>query len=148
MRLDRLDGPVLSLFRIVTGLMFTCHGLASMFNLFGGNRGSGHAVEFGSWPGWWAALIQGLCGALVLIGLFSRAAALFASGSMAFAYFSVHQPRGLLPLTNGGELSAMFCWSFLLIVVLGPGPWALDALLRRWRERGRAPVPALAHDRL
>jgi putative oxidoreductase len=146
MRLDRFSGPVLSLFRVVTGLLFTCHGLASLFNLFGGNRGMGHAVEFGSWPGWWAALIQALCGALVMVGLFSRTSALLASGSMAFAYFTAHQPRSLLPLTNGGELSVLFCWSFFLIVVLGPGPWALDTLVRRLRGSGRAHAPALAHD--
>lgn len=139
MNLDRLGGPALSLFRMVIGLLFLCHGLASLFGLFGGNRGSGHAVPFGEWPGWWAALIQVACGGLVLAGLFTRVAALLASGSMAYAYFVVHQPDGLLPLRNGGELSALFCWSFLLIAVLGPGTWAVDTLLRRRRTGATAP---------
>ncbi|MFC4060351.1 hypothetical protein ACFOWE_18765, partial [Planomonospora corallina] len=57
-------------------------------------------------------------------------------------YFVVHQPEHLLPLRNGGELSALFCWSFFLIAVLGPGTWALDALLRRRPGRdGRGSVP-------
>ncbi|WP_229401020.1 DoxX family protein [Micromonospora okii] len=144
MNLDRLGGPVLSLFRMVLGLLFLCHGLSSLFGVFGGARGSGQAVPFGQWPGWWAALIQAACGALVLAGLFTRPAALLASGSMAYAYFVVHQPEALLPLRNGGELAALFCWSFMLVAVLGPGTWALDTLLRRRRE---PPVAAPAADR-
>ncbi|SCG61700.1 DoxX family protein [Micromonospora halophytica] len=140
MNLDRLNGPALSLFRMVVGLLFLCHGLASLFGVFGGNRGSGEAVPVGQWPGWWAALIQVLCGALVLAGLVTRPAALVASGSMAYAYFVVHQPEGLLPLRNGGELAALFCWSFALVVVLGPGPWALDSLIRRRRGEAVAPL--------
>jgi putative oxidoreductase len=131
MTLNRYGGPILSLFRIVVGLLFTFHGAATMFGIFGGHRGSGQAAEFAAWPHWWAALIQLLCGALVLTGLFTRVAALIASGSMAYAYFIVHQPQDLLPLLNGGELAAMFCWAFFLISVLGPGPWALDTLFRR-----------------
>ncbi|MBX7264984.1 DoxX family protein [Micromonospora sp. Llam7] len=131
MRADRFGGPALSLFRMVIGLLFLCHGLASLFGVFGGARGSGEPVPLGQWPGWWAALIQALCGALVFAGLFTRPAALLASGSMAYAYFVVHQPEALLPLRNQGELSVLFCWSFLLIAVLGPGTWALDTLRRQ-----------------
>ncbi|MGC4804023.1 DoxX family protein [Micromonospora sp. DT233] len=134
MKIDRLGGPALSLFRMVIGLLFLCHGLSSLFGVFGGARGTGEAVPLGQWPGWWAALIQAVCGALVLAGLFSRPAALVASGSMAYAYFAVHQPEGLLPLSNGGELAALFCWSFVLVAALGPGTWALDSLMRRDRE--------------
>jgi putative oxidoreductase len=137
----RLHGPVLSLFRMVVGLFFLCHGLASIFGILGGNRGSGHAIPTGEWPGWWAALIQLVCGALVLVGLLTRPAALLASGSMAYAYFIVHQPEGLLPLRNGGETAALFCWSFLIIAVLGPGSWAVDTLLQRGSADADVAVP-------
>ncbi|WP_168221027.1 DoxX family protein [Actinomadura sp. WMMA1423] len=136
---DRLAEPVLSLFRAVVGLLFLCHGAASLFGVLGGNRGSGHAVELAAWPGWWAALIQLVCGALVLAGLCTRPAAVLASGSMAYAYFTVHQPHALLPLRNGGESAAMFCWAFLLVAVLGPGAWSLDAVLA---SRRREPAAA------
>ncbi|MEU8182329.1 DoxX family protein [Micromonospora sp. NPDC049047] len=144
MNVPRLGGPTLSLFRIVIGLLFALHGLASVFGLFGGNPVTGRAIALGTWPGWWAALIQLVCGTLVLAGLFTRPAALLASGSMAYAYFVVHQPDDLLPLRNGGELSALFCWSFLLIAALGPGSWALDTLLSRRRDvpsTPEAPMP-------
>ncbi|MBQ1072313.1 DoxX family protein [Micromonospora sp. C31] len=142
MLVDRIGGPALSLFRAVVGLLFLCHGLASLLGVLGGNQGTGEAVPLGEWPGWWAALIQAVCGALVLVGLLTRAAALLASGSMAYAYFVVHQPDALLPLRNGGELAVLFCWSFLLIAVFGPGAWALDTLLPARRPADSRSVTA------
>ncbi|MEU7827340.1 DoxX family protein [Catellatospora sp. NPDC049133] len=130
----RSAAVTLTLFRVVLGLLFAFHGAASLFGVFGGNRGSGHAVEFATWPGWWAALIQLAGGILVITGLATRPAALLCSGSMAYAYFVVHQTQGLLPLNNGGEAAALFCWSFLIIAVLGPGAFSLDALLSRRRD--------------
>jgi putative oxidoreductase len=134
----RLTELVTTLFRVVVGLLFALHGAASLFGVFGGNRGSGEAIAMGTWPGWWAALIQFVGGLLVLLGLGTRVAAILCSGSMAYAYFVVHQPDGLLPLNNGGELAALFCWSFLLVAALGAGPWSLDAALQRRQPAERA----------
>ncbi|MEE6263234.1 DoxX family protein [Plantactinospora sonchi] len=132
----RVSDAVTALFRVVLGLLFALHGAASLFGVFGGNRGSGEAIPLGTWPGWYAALIQFVGGTLVLVGLSTRIAALICSGSMAYAYFVVHQPEALLPLNNGGELAAMFCWSFLLVAALGGGRWSLDAAFARRRSRG------------
>lgn len=139
-----LTDRMTSLYRIVLGLLFAFHGAASLFGVFGGNRGSGEAVPMLTWPSWWAALIQFVGGVLVLAGLFTRVAAIICSGSMAYAYFVVHQPDGLLPMNNGGELAALFCWSFLLVAVLGPGRLSLDHLLaqRRGQAAPAEPVPA------
>ncbi|MEV6599881.1 DoxX family protein [Actinoplanes sp. NPDC051346] len=134
MRGTRLTETVWTLFRIVIGLLFTLHGVATVFGIFGGNRGQGHALPVGSWPGWYAGVIQLVCGLLVLVGLLTTTAAILASGSMAYAYFTVHQPLALLPLQNGGDLAALFCWSFLTIAVVGAGPWSLDTLLRSRRN--------------
>ncbi|CAM5596045.1 DoxX family protein OS=Streptomyces sp. ACT-1 OX=1609288 GN=SACT1_5475 PE=3 SV=1 [Streptomyces griseus subsp. griseus] len=119
-RLNQAQPYVLSLFRFVVGLLFAFHGAATL-GVLGGNQ-----AETGAWPGWYAALIQLVCGSLVALGLGTRAAAFLASGSMAYAYFKVHQPEALLPLQNGGEGAAMFCWAFLLLVFTGPGSIALD----------------------
>ncbi|GAB3977606.1 DoxX family protein [Plantactinospora veratri] len=138
----RVTDLVTTLFRIVLGLLFALHGAASLFGIFGGNRGSGEAVAIGTWPGWYAALIQFVGGLLVLVGLTTRPAAIICSGSMAYAYFVVHQPDALLPLNNGGETAALFCWSFLLVAALGGGRWSLDAALARRRGRSVAQEPA------
>ncbi|RVX40293.1 putative oxidoreductase [Nonomuraea polychroma] len=135
--LAKNQGLFLALYRIVVGLLFACHGVATLFDVLGGPHGEVPSV--GQWPGWWAAVIELVGGALVLLGLAARAAAVICSGTMAYAYFVVHQPQALFPIENGGELAALFCWSFLLIAILGPGRWALSGLL--------TPSRVLEHDR-
>ncbi|MCX2179599.1 DoxX family protein [Streptomyces sp. SKN60] len=127
-RLNQAQPYVLGIFRIVLGLLFACHGAASLFGWIGGAGGSGATIPGGTWPGWYAAVIQLVAGALVLLGLGTRGAAFIASGSMAYAYFDVHQSQALFPLQNGGESAAMFCWAFLLLVFTGPGALALGGL--------------------
>ncbi|MDF3301411.1 DoxX family protein [Streptomyces tropicalis] len=133
---------VQALFRLVTGFLFACHGAASLFGVLGGAHGGGTVPSL-QWPGWWAAVIELAGGVLVFLGLFTRTAAVVCSGSMAYAYFSVHQAHALVPLQNGGEPAVLFCWSFLLIACLGPGAPAVDALLKRHAASGdrRAAAP-------
>ncbi|MGW0116898.1 DoxX family protein [Streptomyces sp. NPDC003327] len=133
-RLDLARPYALGLFRIVTGLLFACHGAASLFGVLGGAMGGG-TVPAGTWPGWYAAVIQLVAGVLVLAGVGTRSAAFLASGSMAYAYFKVHQPEALFPLQNGGETAALFCWAFALLIFTGPGALALDGL---FGARGRS----------
>jgi putative oxidoreductase len=140
-RSERFFGPAVSLFRVVIGLLFVCHGAATIFGVAGGSVGTHRATPVGTWPGWWAALIQLVCGALVLVGFGTRVAGLLASGSMAYAYFTVHAEHALLPIQNGGELAALFCWSFLLLAVTGAGPWSLDALITGRTGAGRSVTP-------
>ncbi|GGS18906.1 MULTISPECIES: DoxX family protein [Actinokineospora] len=135
--IERSKPHVLEMFRIVIALLFTFHGTATLFSFMGTPR-SGVTPEIGQWPTWWAAVIQLVAGALVLVGLTTRIAALLCSGSMAYAYFVAHQPKDLSPLTNGGELSALFCWAFLVIAVIGPGRWALDTALAKIRTASSA----------
>ncbi|QES05897.1 DoxX family protein [Streptomyces venezuelae] len=137
-RLDRAQPYALGLFRIVVGLLFACHGAASLFGVLGGAMGGG-TVPAGTWPSWYAAVIQLGAGGLVLLGLGTRTAAFLASGSMAYAYFKVHQPESLFPLQNGGETAALFCWAFVLLVFTGPGALALDRLFGGRVGAGSAP---------
>lgn len=131
-----------ALLRVVSGLLFACHGAASLFGVLGGAHGA--TVPVGQWPGWWAALIQLVGGVLVLAGLGTRIAALLCSGSMAYAYFTVHQEHALWPIQNGGELSVLFCWIFLTIAVTGPGSFALDGLFGRGLDTARSASAASA----
>lgn len=125
-RLDRSGPAALALFRIVIGFLFALHGTAK---LFGWPATKSGAVPFGTWPYWWAGVIELAVGVLVALGLFTRSAAVIGSGTMAFAYFTEHQAKGLLPIENGGELATLYCFAFLLIALIGPGAFAL-------RDRG------------
>ena len=112
---ERLGGIALSLVRIIVSFLFLLHGVAALFGAF---TPHGAATPVGQWPSWWAGLIQLVGGGLVLLGLFTRPAALLCSGTMAFAYFTVHQPRALFPIQNAGELAALYSWLFLLFAAL------------------------------
>ncbi|MGW1678785.1 DoxX family protein [Saccharopolyspora sp. NPDC002376] len=126
---DRAKPVVLGLFRIVMGFLFLCHGLLG-FGFFGGIDGAGLAMAFGEWPGWYASLIEVVGSLCVLAGFGTRTAGFLLSGVMAYAYFVYHAPAGLLPLSNMGELAAMYSWIFLLLAAFGPGAFALDKLHR------------------
>ena len=136
-RLARLEPAVLSLYRLVYGLLFAGEGSLALFDW---PVHPVHPVAFGAWPGWHAGLIELVTGLLIASGLFTRAAAFIASGHMAVAYFWMHQPRSLWPLGeppagNGGTLAILFCFGFFLLVFTGGGSYSIDAL-RRGREFG------------
>jgi putative oxidoreductase len=124
---DQSREHAVAVFRIVFGFLFVCHGAKLLFGVFGGKD----PVAFGVWPTWWVSIIQLVAGAAVVLGIGTRIAALLCSGSMAYAYFTVHQPGGLLPIENGGEPAAMFSFGFLLIAILGAGSWALSSAFQR-----------------
>jgi len=44
---------------------------------------------------------------------------------MAVAYFWMHQPNGLWPIQNGGELAALYAFIFLYIAAKGSGSWSV-----------------------
>ena len=117
-RLDRHSPAALGVFRISIGFLFTA-------KIFGWPATKTGTVPFGTWPYWWAGVIELAVGVLVMIGLFTRIAAFLGSGAMAFAYFTAHQPEGLLPIQNGGELATLYCFAFLLLVFTGGGAFAL-----------------------
>ncbi|MBN3456885.1 DoxX family protein [Mycobacterium sp. DSM 3803] len=125
-RLTSISPAVVSLFRIVFGFLFAIHGASKLFAWPVGS-GSG-ATPVGTWPYWYAGVIELVLGLLIMVGLFTRIAAFISSGEMAFAYFTQHQPKGLLPLENGGELAVLYCFGFLLLAAIGGGAYALDAV--------------------
>jgi putative oxidoreductase len=116
----------LSLLRLVAGFTFTLHGFQKLFGLFGG-AGHPHLLSLlGA-----AGLIESVGGPLILLGLYTRPVAFILCGEMAVAYFKQHLPRGLWPITNGGELAVLYCFIFLLLVSAGAGPWSLDRAIRK-----------------
>jgi putative oxidoreductase len=129
----------LSLYRIVIGFLMACHGASSLTG-FPAKPTTGHTISPTTWPGGVAAALQLVFGLLVLIGLGTRLSAVVLSGTMAYAYFSVHQKHALLPMANGGEPAALFSWAFLLIAIVGAGPLALDALVGQGRAAGTGPA--------
>jgi putative oxidoreductase len=80
---------------------------------------------------WFAGVIELVGGLLIAIGFLTSIAAFIASGEMAAAYFIAHAPKGAVPVLNGGELAALYCFLFLYIAARGAGPWGIDKSTRR-----------------
>ena len=75
---------------------------------------------------------------LVLIGLFTRPAALLIAVNMIVAIVLVHMGE-LFTFTNSGgwalELQGMFLFTAIAMSLLGPGRYSLDAKARRKKNR-------------
>jgi putative oxidoreductase len=121
--LAQWEPRVLSILRIVSGLIFLLHGTQKHFGIPPTDR----VVEAFSLP-WIAGAIEIICGVLLIVGFQTRAAAFLASGTMAFAYFIAHAPRDVFPTNNGGDAAILYCFIFLYLVFAGGGSWSFDAL--------------------
>jgi len=142
MNLDRVGAAyqpyVLSLFRFITGLLLFQYGVAKILKI--------PALPYFANPPpliVTAGMLELVLGALLMIGLFSRLVAFILSGEMAFAYFLGHVFKTgepvLHPLNNGGTAAILFCFACLYLSTAGPGPIAVDSLVRKQRS-GLAPA--------
>jgi putative oxidoreductase len=123
---------VLSLFRIVTGLLLFQYGIAKILK---------YPVlpYFANIPPLITAAgaIELIAGALLIAGLFTRPVAFILSGEMAFAYFMGHMFKGglaapvFMPILNGGNAAILFCFACLYLATAGAGPWSVDAMMRK-----------------
>lgn len=119
---------LLSILRIMTGLLFLQHGTAKLLKIpvmpmFAN-------LSLTSLPGI-AGILELVGGVLFILGMFTRSVAFVLSGLMAVAYFMAHAPRGFYPILNAGELAILYCFVFLYFAAAGPGPWSVDAARRK-----------------
>ena len=126
---------VLSVVRIVVGLLFLEHGTAKYLGFPSLPRSTEPLSMSGV-----GGLLELVGGALMVLGLFTRPVAFLLCGEMAVAYFYAHFPRNFFPLINGGDAAILYCFVFLYLMFAGAGPWSIDALI----ERGRSRSPSMA----
>jgi putative oxidoreductase len=125
--LDRFSGPLLSVLRIMTGLLFMEHGTTKLLG-FPATEMFAQPPEAGSLI-WIAGVLELVGGALVAIGLFTRPVAFVLAGQMAAAYFMAHASQAFWPVQNQGDAAILFCFIFLYIAAAGGGPWSLDGVV-------------------
>ena len=113
---------LLSVLRIVTGLLFLEHGTAKFFSI-------PHVEFLANTPVFSlfgiAGVLELVGGILLTLGLFTRPVAFILSGEMAFAYFLEHAEVSFFPLLNQGKSAILFCFIFLYMAAAGGGPWSL-----------------------
>lgn len=132
--LSRYAPQALAALRIVAALCFIAHGTQKMFGFPASQMGGG--FELFSLMGL-AAVLEVFGGLAILLGFFTRPVAFVLAGQMAYAYWFVHVPMmgngNIIPVANGGDGAALFCFIFLYLVFAGPGAWSVDG----YRAGGR-----------
>ena len=116
-----------SILRIVAAGMYLLHGTMKLFAFPASVMGDGGGTvalmsQFGL-----GGIIETVGGALLLV---TRPVAFLAAGELAVVYWQFHFPKSPWPVMSGGELPALYCFVFLFISAVGPGPWSLDAKRR------------------
>src|SRR5262249_45548495 len=131
---------VLSILRIIVGLLFLEHGTSKYLSLPVSPSTGVAPMSLSGTNG----MIELVGGVLIVLGLFTRPVAFILAGDMAVAYFIAHAPTGFFPLLNAGELATMCCFAFLDLAVGGGGVGSLGPLRAgnkasqaAWRRSGR-----------
>jgi putative oxidoreductase len=123
--LDRLQPLALLVMRLVLGAIMVGHGF---HNAFGGLH---HHVQFvtslglPAWSGYLSSFAEFIGGLLVLIGLFTRAAAFAICIDMSVAIAKVHFHNGLIG-PGGYEFPLSLAALAFALIFLGSGAIALD----------------------
>lgn len=127
---DRARAEVVSyaLLRFVAGFMLLFHGIQKLFGEFTTKLPPEVWTQK-----WFGGVIELIAGGLIAVGLVTRPAAVLASGTMAVAYWQFHaiEKGSVLPIVNGGELAALYCFVFLFIAARGAGSISLDRHIGR-----------------
>jgi len=117
-----LTDQTYALLRMVTGFLFLWHGTQKLFSFpIDAMEGIPAFITYG------AGGIELIGGALVMVGLLTRWSAFICSGTMAVGYWMAHGFSAPLPIQNGGELAALYCFAFLFIAANGSGIWSLES---------------------
>jgi putative oxidoreductase len=129
-------GRMLSVLRIVAGLMFVSFGTMKLF----GYPPPPPPAPMPPIPVlsqmWIGGMLETFGGLAIVLGLFTRPIAFVLAGEMAVAYFQFHFPQAFFPPTNLGVPAVLYCFLFLYLMLAGPGPWSIDAIIAR--SRGEA----------
>lgn len=129
LRLEFLPSSVdlgLLALRVWVGLsMLILHGWGKLAGYKKMASGFPDPLRVGNELSWGLAVFgEVVCAVLLIIGLFTRFAALAGVITMSVAFFLVHKMA--LKGTNSGELAFIYLAAFITIFLAGPGRFALD----------------------
>ncbi len=124
-----IDSYGATVLRVALGIIYIAHGYAALF-VYGPRATAGFQrslnlplPEIGAW---YVILAHGVGGALLILGLWTRWAALVNLPIMAGAFFLVHLKEGFFMGSKGGyEYVLLILAATLAQVFLGPGALAL-----------------------
>ena len=120
------DFGLLALRVLFGGMLLLRHGLEKMMNF---SRMAAHfpdPLHVGSKVSLLLVVLAEVVGSLlVILGLFTRVAALILVIELAVAFSLVHHFR--LAGQGNGEMALVYLCAFLVLMLTGPGRWSIDA---------------------
>lgn len=130
---------MLSVLRIVAGLIFVTAGT---MKVFGYPPGPAEMPPFDPLTQVGVGgLLEVIGGLAIVLGFLTRPVSFVLAGEMAVAYFQFHAPLSVFPTVNNGIPAVLYCFIFLYLMFAGPGPWSMDAMISRSRERAAGSGP-------
>jgi putative oxidoreductase len=114
----RLQAWGIALLRVVTGIVFLGAGVDNLF-LGDSTRLPGPIVTMGS-------LVELLCGAALVAGLFTRWASMALALLMLADILAIHPPSGFFVGDEGAEHALLRLAASAALAMAGPGKAALD----------------------
>jgi putative oxidoreductase len=122
----------LLLIRLAAGLlMLINHGLDKLMHF--AQKSSGFADPFGVGSTLSLSMVvfaEFFCAAFIVLGLFTRLAAIPLVIAMGVAFFITHS-MNFGAGKGGGELALLFLVSYLVILIAGPGKVSLDRFISK-----------------
>lgn len=122
----------IALLRVVTGAIFLMHGQQKLFE-FGIGGVTGMMTGLGvPAPGLMALVVtfvELLGGIALILGAFTRIAAVLVAIDVLVAFFLVHLPNGFFATNGGVELVLLLATAGITLAATGPGALALDSRL-------------------
>lgn len=136
--LTRFEPLSLLLLRLALGIIFVFHGYPKLAHLGGGMQG--FFIQHGL-PGYFvyvAGIIETFGGALLIVGLFTRAAALLLAVEMCVAIGKVHSVHGIMGV-NDYQFPLTLAAACFALATTGAGLISIDWPLFEGGGRPRTP---------
>ena len=130
-----LDDVAKLLLRLVLGVLIFLHGWAK---IKGGIGGIEAMLAMRGWPtfiAWGVYVGEVIAPVLLVLGLYTRAAAAVVAVNMIVAVFLAHSGHFAAFTSSGGwrlELQAMFLVSAIVLALVGAGRYAVGGHNGRW----------------
>lgn len=128
--LDKLRPVALLALRFGFGVVFVYHGYPKLFSRVEFYQQAFERLGLPPWLSFAAGITEMFGGALLLLGLFTRVAALLLAAEFLFALWKVHLREGLLAVPEY-EFALLVVGAALLLASTGAGPLSLDYVIFR-----------------
>ena len=120
-RLEKLKPLALLLLRVGLGIAFIFHGYPKLFTHTHEIMGFFQKVGFPGFFVYIAGVIEFFGGIVLILGLFTRIAALLLAGEMAIAVLKVHLPQGAITDVKNYEYPMILAVACFALATIGAG---------------------------